>query len=308
MMFAHKAVDALRIGRRLMTIPGVTLEMRHNSADLITNAQKFDFGDLLLEPSGPPGLYTLPKITDVEYGFWSDGLLPLPFEVVWYEFVIGSSRSGLIVAEHEQDKWIVQRLEFNADKSILFDQVACMVSRSTSLKQGTLATTTVEPIGRRLDVTMGGNEPYLKKVRGDQEFLENNLGMNVPLAIYLTLMLSSRTTEVSPVMGASPALIKSQQRRGRTPLPEHRIVRIVPESFYQQARAEGIAARRPPRLHWRRSHLRHYEERVPSATWAPNHVHKGRSGWWVSVIARMLVGRAELGEVSHEYFINKGVE
>lgn len=57
---------------------------------------------------------------------------------------------------------------------------------------------------------------------------------------------------------------------------------------------------RSPRLHWRRSHLRHYDHNTPRAQWAPTKVHGGKTGWWIAAIPRMLVGKAELGEVSHE--------
>lgn len=323
MLVAHKVIDALRGGKGLIKMPGVDEASRNHVAGLIEVAQKFDFGDLALEATAEVGHWSLPRLTDDELSFWREGLLPLPFASVWYEFVIGDSRSGLLVVE-SNGEWIVNRIDYVIGKEVLFDQIACVVKLATAIQAATPIVTTMDHkaykagaeklaaagdwVGddREFKVDLIGNDIFLKGMRNNKSFLSGNLGMNVPLAIYLTLMLSSRTTEVRQAEVPSEKLIKAQRRRGKTPLPPHRIVRIVPERFQQAAEAEGHASRRPPRLHWRRSHVRHYEERVPSAQWAPNRVHKGKTGWWVSVIARMLVGRADLGEVSHEYFVNKG--
>lgn len=133
---------------------------------------------------------------------------------------------------------------------------------------------------------------------------ELHLDADADLAIYMTMMLSSRTTEVR--YEAPPEkLNRARMKRGNTPLPAHRIVTIVPGKYIDQGDAQG-GTHRSPRLHWRRSHRRHYPNRVPSAVWLDSEQHKGVTGWWVGIIARQLVGLAKDGEVSHEYFVREG--
>lgn len=105
-------------------------------------------------------------------------------------------------------------------------------------------------------------------------------GANLGMAKYFSLMISSKTTEVRRVEGGP------REGSNRHPLPAHRVVTIVPTRFRTDGDAGGTHA--SPRLHWRRSHLREYK--APSGE-VYNRV----------VIPRHLVGRADLGEVSHEY-------
>lgn len=328
MLIAHKVIDALVGTGELIPIPGTSKHGREHMAQMIRAAQKFDFGDLLLEPIPKnEGHWLLPRLSDDEMDWWRGGLIPLPFQTVWYEFVIGQTRSAVLVYEPEPDIWKVERIEY-VNKQVLYDGVACVVQRSTAVQSDKPRDTTLgvdyqglfrEAVAheaaviagfpgwispdKKLKLKLEGNDEFLHVMRGSSDFIRDNLGMNVPLAIYLTLMLSSRTTEVRQAPPESPKLNKARIKRGKEPLPSHRIVRIVPESFRKASVLEGYAQRRAPRLHWRRSHLRHYDHRVPSAQWSEQLDHEGRKGWWVTVIARQLVGRSELGEVSHDYFI-----
>lgn len=155
---------------------------------------------------------------------------------------------------------------------ILFDSVVIGLDRKQVFNQ----------------VELSGNKLLLNRMAGSKDFMENHLAVSGPLAVYLTLMLNSKSSEVT-TSPAPKALNAARTKRGHTPLADHRIVTIVPKNYSHVKGADGID-RRSPRLHWRRSHLR----KLPT----------GKS----IVIARMLVGKAELGEVSHEYRIGNITE
>lgn len=59
---------------------------------LLESAEKFDFGDLHLEPNGKlhpttkSKMYDLPRLTDVEREAWALGMIPSPSDLCWYEF------------------------------------------------------------------------------------------------------------------------------------------------------------------------------------------------------------------------------
>lgn len=288
MLISHKILDAL-LGRdaryAIPPIPGEAA-LRPRTAALLASAEKFDFGSLPFERDPTRvGSWTIPKLSDDERDFWHQGLLPLPAPLCWFEFTLGGSRSGLLVAEHGT-KWILQRIDVTLDRHILHDALHLVADRA-------------DP---GLRVAFHGNPEgaeWLKKQTIPGLDLRTH-AENMYLAIYMVLMINSRTTEVRRE-SAPDRLNKKRAAAGKTPLVAHRVVTIVPTRFHDHAEAEARGTHRSPRLHWRRSHLRHYEEHTPSSVWAPAATHDGRVGWWVVVIPRMLVSRAELGEVSHEY-------
>lgn len=284
MMIAHKIIDSLRGSKkyRLLEWPGWQDLDRRATADRIDRAQKFDFGSLPLERN-PGGVWDLPDLTADEMNFWRDGLIPLPFPLCWYEFVLGEFRSGVLVRE-EGSKWVIERIDF-VENDVGYDGVTVSIDRAQT--------------GSDLTIAAGGNIHFLNIMRGSETYMKKHVASVAPLVIYLTLMLNSRSTETrreSPPQ----ALQRAQEKRGHTPLPGHLIVRIVPDKYqYERDPATG-RQRRSPRLHWRRSHLRRYDHEVPSA--------KFIEGVWLTVIPRALVGKAELGEVSHEYRIDSAKE
>lgn len=272
MLIAHKVIDALR-GRdkkyTLILVPGMPDKATcEDVAELINRAQKFDFGDLVLEQKDDNS-YAIPALTEDEKNFWREGLIPLPFPVCWYEWVLGGFRSGLLVLEREPELW-VHRIDFVRDE-VLFDGVAVQLDRQPVIGSN------------HIRATLSGNYTLLNSLAGER--VSGWIATSGLLAIYLTLMLNSKSTE-SVVEPAPAKLNAARVKRGHAPLAAHRVVRIVPRRF-QYERGPLGHERLSPRLHWRRSHLRHYAD--------------GK----MVVIARMLVGKAELGEVSHEYRIGK---
>ena len=290
MLIAHKVIDALlNRGNRykLFPVAGVTEKQRRDVAACIDAAQKFDFGDLMLETTGEAGHWFLPKLSSDELQFWQQGLIPLPFKLCWYEFVINNCRSGMLVMQDAGEAkagTYIHRADFVLGDKIMFDGVLLGIESADS---------------EGLRCSLSGNATAIEGLKRTGE-LNEAVVMNGPLAIYLTMMLNSRTTEIETV--EPPKFLNRKKiKRGVTPLPAHRVVHIVPAKFREQAEREAVAERRLPRLHWRRSHLRHFDHQTGNSKYMPDLTYKGTQGWWVTVISRMLVGSPELGELTHEY-------
>jgi hypothetical protein len=292
-LIAHKVIDAL-LGRgnryKLLPIKGVTPKQRQDIASVLDASQKFDFGDLMLEKTGNTGRWLLPALSREECKFWEQGLIPLPFKSCWYEFVIGTSRSGLLVMQDmagELPGTYIHRIDYVLGEEVIFDGVLLGIEGAT--EDG-------------LRCSMSGNTHAIDSLRKRGE-LHDAVIMNGPLAIYLTMMLGSRTTEIT--VGPVPKFLNRKKvQKGETPLPAHRIVHIVPNKYRQAAEREALAERRLPRLHWRRSHLRHFDHQTGNSKYMPDLVYKGTQGWWATVVPRMLVGNPSLGELSHEYRVD----
>lgn len=338
MLMAHKFMDALLGGKHPVLespLANVTPERARLAAGMIKHAQKFDFGVLTLEKDNEvSGAWRIPQLTGDELEWWRQGLIPLPYPICWYEFVIGGWRSGMLVYEGEGPEayWRTERLEYLHNiNHIMYDGLVSRCNRHQVVMDANTESTMEG--SRELCVEVEGDVDVLRHLAqpGLRKFLNNNLTANVPLSIYLTLMLNSKTTEVTHAV-LPEKLVKKQMKKGRTPLPPHRIVTIVPQRFRGMPAAEpGGGTHRSPRLHWRRSHLRRYKgskvvipkqadpaqairealtKREGSAAqataWVEFQANETTTTYLVDyqvVIARMLVGKAELGEVSHEYKI-----
>jgi len=200
-------------------------------------------------------------ITEEEVEAWSRGLVPLPSPLTWYEYSPAKGvHSGMLVEFYADDGLL--RLVTVQNRSVFVEGATYRMPRHSD-EAGKLAAMAYGPQWYREET--GNKCPELMQV------------------LYLTLMLGSRSTTISSVV-APPKLNKARIKRGLCPLPDHRVVRIIPDKYIRASREEaGHSARLPPRLHWRRSHLRHLRD--------------GR----VILIPRFLVGRPELGTVSHEY-------
>jgi hypothetical protein len=99
-------------------------------------------------------------------------------------------------------------------------------------------------------------------------------------------MLNSRSTEKRTVEGGP------KPSGNRHPLPAHTVVTIVPKRFVGERPDGERGTHASPRLHWRRSHLREYK--APSG----EVYHR-------IVIPRCLVGKDELGAVTHTYRVRR---
>jgi hypothetical protein len=267
-MMVHKLIDVLLAGgsKGFVIVPGSDLP---ETIRLLRLAEKFDFGEIHLElgsnfhPSGYQ-MMKVPELTDVENDFLDEGLVPLPAPLCWYEFSLNGFKSGILVKEG----WIVTRIDYDWEQG-----TGCMDGIWVwTDKEGDFKAT----VNNKLQ------EGYIQY---NHQTAIGNWG----ISRYFTLMLNSKTTEIEVVRGVRrPAGKKSLSKR--EPLPDHRIVRIVPRAYIAARRAEGESLRCSPRLHWRRSHLRTLAD--------------GRK----IVISRFLVGKADIGVVSHEYRVQLSSE
>lgn len=305
MLIGAQIADAC-LGRRggfsFVHIPGVTDEKKATLGKRLDVAEMFDFGTLALEPSGTDEgshgvYYQVPKLTPDEIGFWRDGLIPLPAPVCWYEFTLGSCRSGLLMIDGDS-YWNVTRVDYPGGGRVLYDAVEARAQFAVPEEGSTSIRT-----------ELGGNDEGIKfMIRSGHDYLSPvHRAVDASLSIYLTLMINSKTTERRKVE-ASRVRNVIRASKGLPSLAPHTVVTICPARYVRDAEVEGNRTHRAPRLHWRRSHLRHYDRHVPSAKWSPETEHDGKKGWWVAVIPRFLVGRADIGEVSHEYRIERPKE
>src|SRR5882724_7200906 len=310
----HKMLDAMiGTGRDLFrtdqSAQSQEIDLLHKAAGI---AEYFDFGVWPLEKSAgteswmeDKSIYALPDLTKDERQWWSDGLIPLPAPVCWYEFKLPESkyRSGLLLAGGQNFKGVkgakegveymlgVMRVNYcksNGDKSgYYFDGLLLGLDVRSLLDDNS-------------EVLIKGNLELLRKlrethgVRGANSMFYSSL----MIGIYLTLMLNSRTTDVA--MAVTPAkLVKAQLHRRETPLPNHRVVTIVPQRFRKELKVAGQGGHHlSPRLHWRRSHLRHFNHPTAGAKWMPAMEWNGKTGWYATVIARQLISRAEHGTLT----------
>lgn len=276
MIIAHKFLDVLlghrSAERRLYVVPHESSEHTRQYLDALVEgiqvAEKFDFGQLTLERV-ETGKFALPDLTAAEYEAWREGLLPLPAPVCWYEFILGAIRTGLLVVATDSDLMSVTRLDWVDPVLVTGIWVSIRRSEAESI----------------FHLIMHGNAS-LRSQPGMSNTLREQDGPMVPMALYLTLMIGSKTTQIMREP-APERLNRARMQRGATPLPAHRVVRIVPEQYLRERRAEAGFTRLPPRMHWRRSHVRTLHRATPEERRV--------------LIPRVLVARAADAHVSHEY-------
>jgi hypothetical protein len=284
MLIFHKFVDVLRGASHeipLRIIDGVMPGHISQICYELIDAEKFDFGPLPLEPiPDDPLSFAPPALTPVEWEAWCDGLVPLPAPISWFEVYLGNSRSGLLIREIDRE-WAITRLDWT--NALFYDGHAIWISRDAVGQRMMAGDTQAIPARMTGPATLG--EAVLSASQREQSEI---YGSSARLAVYLALMLLSSSTEIRTELAPS-RLNKSRIARGRTPLVDHRIVRIVPEIYLRARRAESGFTRLPPRLHYRRSHRRTY--------------HRGEPGQFYRLIPRCLVNPGAEAEISHEYRI-----
>jgi hypothetical protein len=273
MLIVHHLLDTLasKSKVKLDIKEGCAPDYLDRLHDQISLAQKFEFVAIPMEETATG--FTTPAITDPEFEAWQRGLLPLPYPLVWYEFTAGGTRSCFLVEEEGGTRWVLERFDWLPSIHLVLADIQTVIDRAAP------ALNIAE-----LSIRHTGNKTLYDRIpEPRRSFLFNP--NDASFIIYLTLMLNSRTTERIPA-SAPPKLNRARIKRGVTPLADHRVVRIVPDRFIQTSAALG-GHHASPRLHWRRSHIRT--------------LHRGTKQEFVTLIPRVLVGRADLGEVSHEY-------
>lgn len=313
-IYAHHVIDSLRGRGRYPILCSASKESKGLIAKLIEHSEKFDFGAITLEQDDESKRFEIPSLTDAEIEAWMMGLLPFPAPISWFEFDLVDKeqlyRSMLLIDSH-QDKLKIFRFDFSEGRIGVFaNQV---IKGSTLFWPGSCIEFPLNGDPRDMTksaaFTVGGSERVIGRMMEASDPLDDYLTGRAPvkLALYLNMMLYSQSTESRAAELPAKSRVKEliRERKGLAALPAHRVVVIVPDRFMREAESESKREKRPPRLHWRRSHLRHFDHQTGNSKWLSEHEHKGVKGWWVVLVARMLVGRADLGEVSHEYRVKR---
>lgn len=298
-LMTHRLCDALRgIGSDgLISDPAIIDKLKATLIGCIPMAEKFYFGRLSLEPSEGPGSYVMPRLTEAEIEMWSLGLIPLPAPNCLFECVIGETTSVFIVQHNEStpESWDVMRCDRVYDQRgrwhWLADGLMVHFKLGATIQNGELMVNLTVP-------------PAARKVK---EVSEEEFASNVRthyLVLYMALMLNSKTTERTRVdRSALPKLKYTARRKGFQEMFVHTVVNITPERFIDRGDGAG-GHHASPRLHWRRSHLRRYDHQTPGAKWCSTlDAPDGSKGCFAVVVPRCLVGKAELGEITHEYVV-----
>ncbi len=274
----HNLIEQLTRPTNKIMLPPVAIDLP-GMAKLYADAEKFIFENIPLElnPEPPDGVrtYSAPQLSDDEISFWRTKSIPLPAPSVCYEYSFDDVHFFVLIRDTDRGWDIVW---FEQDK--LGDICSLLIAPRALYKvpeddDVLVAVEVVLP--ESMSQAAQANPEYSRR------FQQTAYGI-VHIAIYLTLMLSSKSTERTKEI-PPPKLLKKRAANGRTPLYAHTIVNITPDRFLDRGESQG-GTHASPRLHWRRSHLRRYEN--------GRHV----------VIPRCLVGRADLGEVTHEYHVS----
>jgi hypothetical protein len=238
---------------------------RREAARYMKEAEVFDFGEVPMEKVREE-VYRPPQLTDEEEGFFAEGLLPLPAPTCWYDLSVDGGCTGLLVKEfpNKPGDLFVMRIDKRTGSMGEF-------VRLVNIK----GVAGVALYHERQDV--------INWIQ-DHE-MEYSMASAVMVAKYLTLMINSRSTERNRVPAQRTAEQVAHNRHGS---PDHTVVTIVPKKWITEDSVHQGGHHASPRLHWRRTHVRRY--RAPSGE-----VYKS------VIIPRMLVGRAELGTVTHTY-------
>lgn len=286
-MFAHHAIDALRgvststklLWRDRFGQKNHAWEMM---AKYIHSAEKFDFGPLHLEMN-EAGTYEHPSLTDDECDFWSQGLIPMPAPICWFEYSLSGHESALLIIQDDGPGCItIQRVDYGnyggtgTKKDAIWSMPVHVQIRPKSGGTGRDG----------IEITLN-HDGIVGKIFETNPNLKNSMAGDAALAMYLTMMLYSRTTERTASGAPNPKVNANREKQKKSPFFSHTIVRIVPHSYIRKQTEKDGEKRTSPRLHWRRAHVRRYKN--------------GKT----KVIHRMLVGRAELGEVTHDYVVTR---
>lgn len=274
-----------------------TAGMRERLIATASQAEAFDFGPLHFEkvedPTGgiggkPMTFYRLPSLTVDEQEFFKHRLIPFPADICWFEWKFDTVSAILVDASMYYTDGLITatRIDFTDEKS---DIPFCGIWATQTLARMDKLSVSCPIPGLIASIANKYGEQWVQRMFGDSP----------RIAMYFALMLASRTTEIKLVKTNSESKRLSRMR-GLTPLPDHRVVTIIPQRFRNEAEQKN-GEHQHKRLHWRRSHIRHYDRQTPSSVWAEHIEHEGKQGWYVVTIPRFLVGRREDGEVTHEY-------
>jgi hypothetical protein len=227
-MHSHQITDVIT-GKstkyKLVPIDPVNQADLNTLARRIQDAEKFEFVSIPLEPARESDRYNVPDVNQDEMDAWNAGLLPLPAPLCWYEFRMVENLFSLLITS-QPNRWKIQPLFMSKDE-VMVDGI----------------TLSMEMINGKETILCG----FDHSLSVQQQWLTENTDYMgyVGLALYLTLMVNSRSTVLTKV--APPAkLNKARLKRNATPLADHTVVRIVPDDYIRASREESGKQFSPP--------------------------------------------------------------
>ena len=274
-----------------------TPEQENTFLHILERAEQFTFLDLPLEFDGKYN-YTIPQVTSQEQDFWDEGLISLPHPYCWFEFdVEGSNRTALVVWRVDEFKTACRRIDLGPAFYAAQDFMGVYDTRTSKIE------VSVRP-NLDMHVRMENGESVGDAVSGDAAAC-------MLLSIYMCLVLMSKTTETRRVE-APAKLVRSQVKRKVERTRSHTVVRIVPDRFMasEVGVKVGSVHRKSPRLHSRRSHLRHFDSQTPGSKHVEVCPCCQRENVWVTPIPRFWVNRRDDSDsgnfTTREYKVNVG--
>jgi len=276
MLISHKIIDALRghdDGLQVLVAPGCDANLaRVTLSAAIEGAAKFDFGTLaLISRDGSGQTFKSPEVDDEELEWWAEGYISLPFKTAWYEWTIGSARHCAFLQETTEAWSLIYLQPDDLGRYLLTGLVA-----TAKRERGTI-------VNGKIKYMVTGNVAF--GTRFENEF-KPRIGSAFALAIFLTLGIHSKSSLVNKE-DAPAKLNRKRAEKGRAPLQAHTVVDVFPKIFF---RSDGLGTHASPRLHKRRSHLRHYKHQVPRGKLVEDGPLKGS---WAVVIPWCWVGIAD---------------
>lgn len=241
MDYRHKIIDGMATGKTKypfpvppgsFTGPIVDREMSRLSNGL-SMAHGFDMS--AIEPTFCDAL-----VKTASEAFHED-MLPLPFDVVLYNFGSSGSQHGVIVCD-----FVVKSVD------------GFTVNEIVRIGNNWLVMPWVSNIYFGKNLNNGGVEIFPFEFASDHKIVDANLAQaSNSTQRVLQALVCMETKHVRIVDEAAPEkLNKSREKRGSCPIAGHRIVTIDTSSAVSEFSGHGIT-HASPRLHWRRGHIRH---------------------------------------------------
>ncbi len=227
-------------------------------------AHVFKFESLPVSYDGE-GSLDLPGLEAEEQEMFIEGLIPLPFDLCWFEATIMVQEQGHretfgFLIEKIADGFEVRPIrtvhmpapvDLGGREVREYCDFSGEVWRIVALSgEDRLHIDASDPLGiaRERAEMLGYNDSG--RITGETGFVS-----------WLILMLSSRSTSFDKVV-APVKLNKSRLLKGKAAIPPYSIVSVIPKDIAKRMRSDGDTAgeglRSSPRLHWRRSHRRTY--------------------------------------------------
>lgn len=254
-------------------------------ASKMERAHVFKFESLPISYDGE-GSLDLPGIEAEEQEMFIEGLIPLPFDLCWFEATVLVREDG----HRETFGFLVEKVsrgvEVRPIRGVHMPELVDIGGRLVrdycdftgeawriiSIPgEDRLHIDASDPLGVASERAEMIGYSDTVRITGETGFVS-----------WLILMLSSRSTHLETI-DAPTKLNKSRVQKGKSAIPAYSVVSIIPKDIAKRMRSDGQTAgdgfRSSPRLHWRRSHRRTYAN--------------GR----VAIIARMLIGyKSNTGE------------